>query len=321
MKIQGSTVNLSSENKKISFDYEHFQLKVITSAQNKENISKNLSINILKLNIENVDLNSDSISEKDLKTFIIKFLIQKLTGKEFKSLSLKDLNKLSSSQQNIEIPQYAAEIEYEKLRYEKESVSFKAEGKIITKNGKEIKFDISFSLNREMIDYTKLNIKFGSAALIDPLIINFDGDLNYPLSDTKFEFDLDNDGKSEKISNLTSGNGFLVFDKNENKKIDNGSELFGTKTGNGFKELSEYDTDKNGWIDEQDEIFKKLNVWLKTDSINQLKTLEDLNIGAIYLGNTSTHFNYEGNGKLQNSSVYLKENGNVGIISKIDFVV
>ena len=30
-------------------------------------------------------------------------------------------------------------------------------------------------------------------------------------------------------------------------------QAFGTKTGNGFSELAEYDSDGNGWIDENDE--------------------------------------------------------------------
>ncbi len=40
-------------------------------------------------------------------------------------------------------------------------------------------------------------------------------------------------------------------------KINDGSELFGTSSGDGFKDLATYDEDENGWIDENDSIFSK----------------------------------------------------------------
>ena len=37
-------------------------------------------------------------------------------------------------------------------------------------------------------------------------------------------------------------------------------KLFGTSSGDGFKDLAEYDEDGNGWIDENDSIFNRLKV-------------------------------------------------------------
>lgn len=42
----------------------------------------------------------------------------------------------------------------------------------------------------------------------------------------------------------------LSLDQNGNGEIDNGTELFGTKSGDGFADLARYDLDYNGWIDE-----------------------------------------------------------------------
>ena len=39
-----------------------------------------------------------------------------------------------------------------------------------------------------------------------------------------------------------------------------------TKTGNGFSELAEYDSDGNGWIDENDEVYDQLKVWVKDEN-------------------------------------------------------
>ena len=53
---------------------------------------------------------------------------------------------------------------------------------------------------------------------------------------------------------LGKGSGFLALDKDGNGKIDDGNELFGTKSSDGFGDLREYDSDGSGWIDENDEI-------------------------------------------------------------------
>ena len=36
--------------------------------------------------------------------------------------------------------------------------------------------------------------------------------------------------------------------------------------GNGFSELAEYDSDGNGWIDENDEVYDQLKVWVKDEN-------------------------------------------------------
>ena len=62
------------------------------------------------------------------------------------------------------------------------------------------------------------------------------------LSDQTFYFDLDADGKEEEISVL-NGSGYLALDKNGDGVINDGSELFGTKNGDGFADLARYDED------------------------------------------------------------------------------
>ena len=319
MKVLDSNIGLSSEYKNIQFNYEKLDIKIIKSTDSKTNGNINIDIKTksIKANLETVNLNKDAMDENELKTFIIKFLVEKLTGKKIKTLSTKEFNEKISNIENIDIPQVGAQIEYEKINYKSESVNFRANGKIITKKGKEINFDISFSLSREILEYTHLDIKAGSLALIDPLIINLDGNIKNPLSNVKFTFDLDADGKKDSIPLLAEGYGFLVFDKNQNNKVDNGSELFGVKTGDGFGELKIYDKDKNNWIDEEDEIFDKLKVWIKTTSQDKLYSLKDLGIGAIYLDKVKTPFSLD-NGFLRESSIYLKENGKSGIVSKVD---
>ena len=162
-------------------------------------------------------------------------------------------------------------------------------------------------------------------ALIDPLVINFDTDAT-SLSDMTFLFDLDADGNAEEISKLNKGSGFLALDKNEDGIINDGSELFGTKSGNGFKDLKRFDSDGNGWIDENDYIFDKLKIYTKDyDNKDVLYTLKDLDIGAIYLGYGATEFALNNlsdnstNGVIRNTGFFLREDGSAGSIQHVDF--
>ena len=140
-------------------------------------------------------------------------------------------------------------------------------------------------------------------------------------------FDINGDGKEEEISKLGAGSGFLALDKNGDGKINNGNELFGTKSGDGFKDLSAYDKDGNGWIDEADDIFDDLKVWTKDEQGNdKLIALSKSGVGAIFLGNADTKFSLNDtenntNAVIQRTGVYLKESGEVGTMMHVDMVV
>ena len=141
-----------------------------------------------------------------------------------------------------------------------------------------------------------------------------------------FQFDIDCDGKMDEISMLREGSGFLALDKNGDGKINDGSELFGTRSGNGFADLAVYDEDGNGWIDENDEIFDKLRVWSKDkDGKDVLKTLKEADVGAIYLGSTNSQFSLtdkkdnEVLGAVRSTGIYLKEStGMAGTVQQVD---
>ncbi|WP_150126973.1 putative Ig domain-containing protein [Sphingomonas panacis] len=141
----------------------------------------------------------------------------------------------------------------------------------------------------------------------DPLIIDLDGDRNVvrELYDSTAYFDLDNDGFRERVAWSLSGDGFLVRDLNGNGQIDNGSELFGTgsvdslggrsrlddggRSGtDGFVELGQLDSNRDGIISALDTDFATLRVWVDAngDAITdegELKTLEELGLVSISL--------------------------------------
>lgn len=75
--------------------------------------------------------------------------------------------------------------------------------------------------------------------------------------------DLDADGMEDQISFVLPGSGFLALDLNGDGRINDGRELFGPETGDGFAELARYDEDGNQWIDENDPVFERLRIWTK----------------------------------------------------------
>jgi len=220
------------------------------------------------------------------------------------------------------------EREYES---ETEETSFSTEGTVKTADGREISFNVSVTMSRSFEKAYEKSIQFAPKIetrlnLCDPLVINLTTD-SANVTDQKFYFDLDADGVSDEISMLAPGSGFLALDKNGDGIINDGSELFGTKSGDGFKDLAAYDEDGNGWIDENDPIFDKLRIWTK-DAFGKdvLCAIGKAGIGAIYLGNADTDFSLNSkkdnstNALIRKTGIFLYENGACGTVQHLDLV-
>lgn len=207
---------------------------------------------------------------------------------------------------------------------EQENTLFSSVGTVRTADGREINFNVDLTMSRSFTQ--KYQQELNLAALqrtCDPLVINFDTD-TASLSDQKFKFDVDADGEEDDISMLGAGSGYLALDKNGDGVINDGSELFGPQSGNGFQDLAAYDEDGNGWIDENDSIWSKLKIWCKDpDGSDSLYTLGEKGVGAICLQNVSTDFSLKGNnnqdnGYIRSTGIFLYENGNVGTVQHLD---
>ena len=220
---------------------------------------------------------------------------------------------------------------YSEVGYQEETeeTSFSTTGTVKTADGREIDFNLSMTMSRTFEETYASTTDFGAslnqrAALCDPLVINLNTN-SAQVTDQKFYFDLDADGVTDEISNLAAGSGFLALDKNGDGIINDGSELFGTKSGDGFKDLAAYDADGNGWIDENDPIFDKLRIWTKdARGKDVLVALGKAGVGAIYLGNAQTDFSLNSskdnsvNALVRKTGIFLYENGSCGTVQHLD---
>ena len=209
---------------------------------------------------------------------------------------------------------------------ESESTTFASSGMVKTQDGRSIDFNIEVSMSRAFTSQIN-TLTTQNYIKTDPLVINLDTDIG-SVTDQKFLFDLDSDGDEEEISFAGKGSGFLALDKNGDGRIGDGSELFGTKSGDGFKDLAAFDEDGNGWIDENDSIYSKLKVWTKDEDGNDyLINLKDADVGAIYLDNVDTQFSLKDgnnrlNGEIKKTGIYLHEStGAAGTLNHVDLAV
>ncbi|MBQ6806543.1 MAG: hypothetical protein IJO97_03825 [Lachnospiraceae bacterium] len=207
---------------------------------------------------------------------------------------------------------------------ETETTTFSTAGVVKTADGREINFNLDLEMSRSFTKYYEENYTYTIVDYTDPLVINLDTNIA-ELSDQKFFFDLDCDGEKEEISSLKSGSGYLALDLNEDGVINDGGELFGARSGNGFADLAQYDADGNGWIDENDSIWKKLLIWTKDENGNDKKYhLSEAGVGAICLNSTQTEFalnsmkDNHNNGVIRRTGIFLYENGNVGTVQHLD---
>jgi hypothetical protein len=265
----------------------------------------------------------------DPELTLIRLLLQRFTGREVTTVDarfLRDQGEVRLKTEPGAIREnnsgWGALYQREDTTYEAESTRFSATGVVTTADGRTISLNLTLEMSREYLSRTSITVRAGEA-LKDPLVINFNGSAAQ-LTGALMQFDLDADGNKESVRFVGDGSGLLALDRNGDNVINDGSELFGTRSGNGFADLGTYDQDGNGWIDEADDIFNHLLVWTRpNESVNQLTTLADSGVGALYLGRTDTPFSLKDDtnsllGVIRSSGLYLNEDGSSGTLQQVD---
>lgn len=311
MIIQSSTVSMNSNR---------YFLSQVSKTQTRNLSTDNMQSYVNKLSTKSSNVQSlrQSRHSMSLRNQVLNYLFALLFGGKEQPIDSVG-SSFSSSRQSYSAVTYSEE---------EESTSFSTEGKVVTSDGRELSFNIDLTMSRHFTSYLVEKTDFDQQQLsyCDPLVLNLETD-TATVSDQKFYFDLDGDGEKEHISQLNSKSGYLALDKNQDGIINDGTELFGTKSGNGFQDLSAYDIDKNGWIDEADEVFQKLKVYRQDSSGNQiLCSLKEAGVGAICLQSVHTDFSLksarsnEENARIRQTGIFLYETGGVGTMQHLDLV-
>jgi hypothetical protein len=342
MVIENSQVRFHSQTQFTSKHWENSYetLRYTTIDSVEQNTSKEQSSHTLQY-VRAVYHYEEHLSLEDrIQKILIEKLLERLGYKKDLPLypnnkpqrmtqsSLSPLNPYSI-QQTSPREQKVMVLQVDELHYQKQSIDFSASAQIQTPN-KNFDMNIDLSFSKEFYESRNTQTIIRNNNFIDPLIINYEEDVNpfENISHLHFEFDLDSDGSTEMIPQLKKGAGYLALDKNENGIIDNGNELFGPNTGYGFEELAQYDSDNNNWIDENDDVFNKLKIFsIDEKGQSNLVSLINSNVGAIYLGDIQSGFKYQSaidkTQAIQKSNgIFIKEDGSgMGVVNSIDVVV
>lgn len=340
MKIESSAVSLSSYSSQtvIAQTTEQLEIRIDKTEPNGQN-QKQLQPNVDSLNKTGLQTETpcNLPDRESLKLQLLTKMIEALTGKKLHFyVPEKQKSATGGGYQNpfngLKIAATASSplnwsISYQKKEYyeEKAQMNFSAAGLIKTEDGRTLDIKLDLNLSRSFSSVAITSFTAGNAA-VDPLVVNYGG-AAAELTQEKYGFDLDNDGTMDHISFVKNGSGFLVLDKNADGIINNGSEMFGPSTGDGFLELKSYDSDGNGWIDENDPIYDKLQIWTKDEEgKDKLFAIGQVGIGAIYLGGISSNYELKDSsntlqGTIRKTSIFLRENATAGTIQHIDLNV
>lgn len=277
----------------------------------------------------------DEKLKADLRYQLVKSLFEQITGTRFAESDFELKFELDSGSVPVATAPASAEPAQApsapqirqtrtETHTETEQTNFKAKGSVLTADGRKIDFAVDLTLQRSFSQQNTRQLVNGKP--IDPLVINLDGQ-QLALSEGSVSFDLNGDGQTEQVHFVNQGSAFLALDKNADGQINNGTELFGPQSGDGFQDLAAYDEDQNQFIDENDTVFSQLRLYNKDgDGVDQLTTLLERGIGAISLHNTATPFALKDQqnqlqGQVRSSGVFLYENGKVGTVHQVDLVV
>ena len=154
--------------------------------------------------------------------------------------------------------------------------------------------------------------------LLDPIVIDLDGDGIELLPQSNVRFDMDGDGLKELTGWVAADDGLLAIDDNKNGRIDSISELIGDLSQSGFAELAKLDSNKDQIINSSDLSYASLKVWKDANSngitdAGELKSLAATGVRAIDLRYTTVNFTAEGN-RIHESSTFEWSDGRTGTI-------
>jgi hypothetical protein len=166
-----------------------------------------------------------------------------------------------------------------------------------------------------------------------PLVLDLNGDgVKTQSISAGVKFDLFANGQAINTGWVSSGDGLLVLDRNQDGQINDGSELFGStttlasgaKASDGYAALGELDSNHDGVISSTDTAYADLRVWVDANSdgvseAGELKSLDSLDIAKISL-NASVNVSTDSGNLIGLTSTYETADGATHAAADVWFV-
>ena len=187
---------------------------------------------------------------------------------------------------------------------------------------------VSISQVPVSVDDVKIN---GSAVvaiatvIVDPLVLDLSGNgITLKSADDGIEFDMNGDGQKTGMGFIQGETAFLFIDIYDDGLVHDGRQLFGNVDGyaNGFEMLRVYDSNGDGVIDENDDIFDKLMLWMEKNEngicdAGETMTLREAGVKSISLGYENVRLD-DGNGNLIGQiGGFTREDSSQGVIADV----
>lgn len=169
----------------------------------------------------------------------------------------------------------------------------------------------------------------GSPLILD---LNNDGVKTIGVEDGVY-FDHDGNRFARKSGWVDANDALLVIDKNQNGMIDSGNELFGNnseypegggKAPNGFYALRQYDSNRDGIVDKNDERWAELKLWQDGNSDGkiddgELLTLEEAGVAGLNVGYQNQNYTDENGNEHRQIGSFIREDGSAGQMTDVWF--
>lgn len=184
--------------------------------------------------------------------------------------------------------------------------------------------NLKFRNNASIEEQTRIELEELGIIKVDPLVLDLTGEgINLTKAGEGARFDVNADGRTDQTAWVRGNTAMLVYDKNGNGIIDDGSEMFGDQNGaaNGFAELAKHDANSDGRIDRLDPVFKALKLYrdLNGDgkiASNELATLPEMGIKALNLNFIRAAGKINGNDLVLSGS-FEREDGSTGHLADV----
>ncbi len=269
-----------------------------------------------------------------------KLILEKYFNHQFSLFNVKNMdednppnktipanNQIIENPQTIEIDgtQYFSDAQLNVIEHHsrEQSLAFNYSATIDI-NNQSHNVNYQFMLSQKQNSTSAMNVS--AIQLKDPLLVQFGSKPLGGLNGQYVDIDINQDNQTDKLPLFSGDVGYLVFDRNNNGIVDNGSELFGPQTGNGFGELKQLDSNGNNLIDPDDEHYEQLFIWQPNEDSFDLTPLTSTDIHSISLNKIVTPFEFYDNenqlkARLTSSSIAVTENGQARGVHQIDIKI